>query len=176
MSSKRRQDLDDGARPVQSLNEPPQEIWIPQYRELTADSPYYDATGMLFDDGLPQWQAEPDRRFVIHPGARARRQDGTRSVGRIRLVASPDHPLLARTIDKEIGVEDVVRVDVFVERRVESGELAVCSLLLRDPAEPLACTLFALDILQFLSECERRFICGRRVCGIHTFASCGPVV
>src|SRR5438105_95605 len=99
------QDLSDGAGPVESFNEPPEDAWIPTYRELTAESPNDGATGMLFDGWFPQRQTEPDPSFIIHPRTRTRQQRGTRFVGwRIRLGVSPDHPPLARTIDQEIRV------------------------------------------------------------------------
>ena len=74
------------------------------------------AAGMSFDDRLPERKAETDRPFIVHPRARARQQHGTDVVGRrIRLVGPLDDPPLARAVDQQIRVEDVVGHQLVVE-------------------------------------------------------------
>ena len=75
---------------------------------------------MSFDDRISHRKAETYRPFIVDPRARARHQHGTDVAGRkIRVPGPSDDPPLARTIDKQIRLEDVVGHQVFVERDLE---------------------------------------------------------
>ena len=108
---------------------------------------------MPFDNRLFLKQAETDRSIVVHPRARAGRQHGTNAVGeQIHLAGPLDDPPLARTVDQEIRVEDIISDQFLVERDVERRGLVLPTPFLKDPAEPLRGMRLAPKVLQFFRD------------------------